>query len=91
MQKQNNKRFKGVNSIIGKLSKSAVESEVQIGDRFLAASTKTAVWVVDRVTTVKSSHHPLVSLRREDKPDLIKTISVGALTDSDDFVPVVCA
>ncbi|WP_308909977.1 hypothetical protein [Pseudokordiimonas caeni] len=61
---------------------------VAVGDRFCLRERLSSVWVVSRISNVESSRYPLVNLRHESYPDLEKTVSVGALADGIDFLPM---
>ncbi len=60
---------------------------VAVGDRFCQEARNSPVWVVERVHNVDSHRFPLVSLRREQYPDLTKTVSMEALLRGRDFRP----
>ncbi|MCJ9430427.1 hypothetical protein [Kordiimonas marina] len=58
-----------------------------VGDRYEQADRTLSIWVVERITKLGSSQYPLVSLAREDHPDLKKTVSVAVLEEGEDFRP----
>ncbi|TNE60618.1 MAG: hypothetical protein EP335_18455 [Alphaproteobacteria bacterium] len=60
---------------------------LSIGDRFEQADRTHSVWVVERISKLGSSLYPLVSLAREDHPDLKKTVSLAVLEEGEDFRP----
>jgi len=62
-------------------------ASVSIGDRFAQTDDGISVWTVERISQVQMSSFPLISLSRENHPDLIKTVSLVVLQDGQDFTP----
>lgn len=62
-------------------------SMVDVGDKFEQRMQGFPVWIVNRVNNVEGCTFPLVSMYREDKPDLTKTLSMTALNENDEFRP----
>lgn len=77
------KRVLGVES-----SRNSPEN-VSVGDRYKQTDDALSVWTVQRISQVQMSRFPLVSLSRENHPDLIKTVSLAALSDGEDFRPAI--
>ncbi len=61
----------------------AKAKNVTVGDRFEESEADLPVWIVDRISHVRGSLFPLVSLRREGNPDLERTLSISALDDQE--------
>lgn len=55
---------------------------VDIGDRFVERDEGLQVWIVDRISSVSGSLYPLVSLHREGRPEVERTLSLAALNDN---------
>ena len=62
-----------------------VRPELAVGARFSQVSHTAPVWVVDRIASPLDNLADHVTLRREDDPVSLKTLSVDALWDSGDF------
>jgi len=52
--------------------------KVSIGDRFERDDAAISIWVVERISNVRASRFPLISLSREGRPDITKTVSLDA-------------
>ncbi len=65
------------------------EGSVAVGDKYAQTDDEFSVWTVERISQVQMSRFPLVSLSRENHPDLIKTVSLAALADGEDFRPAI--
>jgi hypothetical protein len=83
MQAKNTKIFKDVSNFFS--SHGNEYRAVEVGDRFKSTTNEIPIWIVDKVTKVKSSHFPLVSLKREDQPDMVKVLSSRILEDREEF------
>lgn len=59
----------------------------EIGARYAQATSRASVWVVQTVVNVKSSQFPLVRMTSEKYPDLLKVVSLSALSDYEEFIP----
>lgn len=57
----------------------------EVGTKYSQTTDERAVWVVETVLSVTASRFPLVRLTRENHPDLMKVVSVPALSDSEEF------
>ena len=77
------KRFLGVDEA------SEYEAAVSVGDKYAQTDDALSVWTVERISQVQMSKFPLVSLSRENYPDLIKTVSLAVLADGEDFRPAI--
>lgn len=75
------KRVLGVEEALG------FGTAVSVGDKYAQTDDALSVWTVERISQVQMSKFPLVSLSRENHPDLIKTVSLAALADGEDFRP----
>ncbi len=62
-------------------------NNIHIGDRFEQLKQGLPIWIVERVKNIEGCSSPLVSMHREDMPDVKKTLSHSALDDHDDFKP----
>ena len=62
-------------------------ASVAIGDKFEQLDEGLPVWTVERISRVQVSNFPLISMIREDHPELTKTVSLTALEDGEDFRP----
>ncbi|WP_417463583.1 hypothetical protein [Kordiimonas sp.] len=62
---------------------------VVVGARYSDRHHHTSVWVVERISSIGASTYPLVSLAREGRPDLKKTVSLAVIEDGEDFRPAV--
>ncbi|MBL4837542.1 MAG: hypothetical protein JKY34_08170 [Kordiimonadaceae bacterium] len=60
---------------------------VSIGDKFEQLDEGLSIWTVERISRVQVSSFPLISMIREDRPELTKTVSLTALEDGEDFRP----
>lgn len=67
----------------------SADTNVAIGDRFEQLDDNLSVWTVERISQVQMSSFPLISLSREDHPDLVKTVSLAVLEDGEDFRPAI--
>ncbi|MEX0298578.1 MAG: hypothetical protein AB3N28_05880 [Kordiimonas sp.] len=65
----------------------AQEGSVAVGDKYAQTDDELSVWTVERISEVQMSRFPLVSLSRENHPHLVKTVSLAALADGEDFRP----
>jgi len=65
----------------GKLERRAVS----VGDRFKRSDATFSIWVVERISNVRVSRFPLVSLSREGHPSIKKTVSLHALVEDGSF------
>ena len=79
--------IKTVKYLLEKAVKSADAVDISIGDRFEQSHHGLPVWIVERISRVEISQFPLISLRREDRPELQKIISLTALQDGIDYRP----
>ncbi len=86
MHSKKQRQYTGVSSIFSNRGVNHKVSNIEIGDRFRTYDAYQSIWIVDRVTNVASSMHPLVSLKREGQPDLVKTISIGVLQDAEEYM-----
>lgn len=75
--------------VLGVESALSPEAGIAVGDRYEQLDDTPSVWTVQRISKVEMSNFPLISLSREDHPDLIKTVSLAALKDGDDFRPAI--
>ncbi len=87
MQAKNTKIFKDVSNFFS--SEDNEYRAIEVGDRFKSTASEIPIWIVDKVTKVKSSHFPLVSLKREDQPHMVKVLSSRILEDREEFKMVV--
>jgi len=62
-----------------------IERDVSIGDRFEQQDGAVSLWVVERISQVRMSRFPLVSLARVGHPDITKTISLSALSRDNEY------
>lgn len=69
--------------VLGSRVKTRVPKQVHVGDRFEEQELGQPVWVVERISSVSGSSFPLVRLRREGLPELVRTLSISALSDKD--------
>ncbi|UTW54093.1 hypothetical protein [Kordiimonas sp. SCSIO 12610] len=83
MQARNNKLLKDVSNFFSNHTNDA--KSISVGDRFRPTTSEIPIWIVDKVTNVKSSNFPLVSLKREDQPHMIKVLSSNILEDREEF------
>ncbi|UTW57521.1 hypothetical protein KFE96_11790 [Kordiimonas sp. SCSIO 12603] len=60
--------------------------DIEVGDRYLETEGGVSVWVVKRISDVDMSEFPLISLTREDYPELTKTVSLSVLREKEGFV-----
>ena len=65
------------------------EMNIAVGDRFEQVDDELSLWTVERIRQVQMSNFPLISLSRVDHPDLVKTVSLAALQDGEDFRPAI--
>jgi hypothetical protein len=86
MRARNTKLLKEVSSFFSNHSND--DRAIEVGDRFHATTNEIPIWIVDKVTKVKSSHFPLVSLKREDQPHMIKVLSSRVLEDREEFLQI---
>ena len=77
-------------SLIRKAVGAALEArsvfDIEVGDRYLEADGGLSVWRVERISDVGMSEFPLISMAREDYPDLTKTVSLSVLREKTSFV-----
>ncbi len=59
--------------------------DVSVGDRFEQQDEGVSVWIVERISQVRMSPFPLVSLARIGHPDITKTVSLTALLEQNDY------
>jgi len=62
---------------------------VVVGARYSDRRHATSVWVVERISSIGASTYPLVSLAREGRPDLKKTVSLAVIEEGEDYRPAV--
>ncbi|WP_417461769.1 hypothetical protein [Kordiimonas sp.] len=62
---------------------------VVVGARYSDRHHMTSVWVVERISSIGASTYPLVSLAREGRPDLKKTVSLAVIEEGEDYRPAV--
>jgi hypothetical protein len=58
---------------------------VSVGDRFERQDEAVSVWIVERISQVRMSEYPLVSLSRAGHPDISKTVSLSTLCEKSEF------
>lgn len=83
MRAKNKKLFKDVSSFFSNHSND--DRPISVGDRFQSTANEIPIWIVHKVTNVKSSSFPLVSLIREDQPHMVKVLSSRVLEDREEF------
>ncbi|MBL4639802.1 MAG: hypothetical protein JKY57_04660 [Kordiimonadaceae bacterium] len=62
---------------------------IAVGDKFEQLHEGMPIWTVERVSRVSMSSFPLISMFREDHPELTKTVSLTALEDGEDYRPAI--
>ncbi|WP_417457199.1 hypothetical protein [Kordiimonas sp.] len=62
---------------------------VVVGARYSDRHHLTSVWVVERISSIGASTYPLVSLAREGRPDLKKTVSLAVIEEGEDYRPAI--
>jgi len=59
--------------------------EVSVGDRFEQQDAGASIWIVERISEVRMSSFPLVSLARVGHPDITKTVSLSTLSENIEY------
>lgn len=59
--------------------------DVAIGDQYEQQVGPLSLWVVERISEVRMSRFPLVSLARVGHPDITKTVSLSALSSENEY------
>ena len=63
----------------------AAACEVSVGDRFEQQDEGASIWIVERISEVRMSSFPLVSLARVGHPDITKTVSLSTLSENIEY------
>ncbi|PCI63938.1 MAG: hypothetical protein COB37_03020 [Kordiimonadales bacterium] len=66
-------------------AKPSVIDKVTVGDRFELDAPSVSFWIVERISDVRMSSSPLVSLSREGHPEITKTVSLSAFEHDGDY------